>query len=78
MAGKSDDSKNKKPDETQKMEKHFQEMKQKVHDYIARVKFDHTMKKLLKKDPIGVLWAADLGFASEAEVAEFLLWDLGA
>lgn len=58
------------------MEKRFREMKQKVTDYVARAKMDHTLKKLLKQDPVGVLLAADLGFASAEEVREYIYWVL--
>ncbi|HXY12822.1 MAG TPA: hypothetical protein VEJ85_04930 [Thermoplasmata archaeon] len=60
----------------QDVEKHFREMKQKVRDYVDRVKTDHTIKKLLKQDPVAVLWAADLGFWSLDDVRDYVYWEI--
>ena len=60
----------------QDVEKHFHEMKQKVHDYLERVKMDHTIKKLLKQDPVAVLWAADIGFWSLDDVRDYIFWEI--
>lgn len=66
----------KKDEEGHRSEKWYQEMRQKVHDYVERVKMDHTIKKLLKKDPVAVLLAADIGFATAAEVQDYLFWQV--
>ena len=75
MQAKSD-TQGKTETKSQGVEKHFQEMRQKVHDYIEQHKMDHTIKKLLKKDPVAVLLAADIGFVSEAEVQDYILWEI--
>ena len=66
----------KKDDGDHKPEKWYQEMHQKVHDYVERVKMDHTIKKLLKKNPVEVLLAADIGFTTAAEVEDYLFWEV--
>ncbi len=60
----------------QNIEQHFRDMRQKVHDYIETKKADHTIKKLLKQDPVAVLLAADIGFWSVEDVRDYIYWEI--
>lgn len=57
-------------------EAHFKQMRQKVHDWMEQKKADRTIKKLLKENPVAVLWAADIGFTSLADVQDYILWEI--
>lgn len=71
MSGKSEE---KKPG----IEERFLKMREKVHSYIKRLEMGHTIKKLWKKDPVAVLFAAEIGFTPEADVRDYIYWEISS